>query len=139
MPFQPGTTRRSGFTIQSVSAMTACPSGLRNGARSSCIAKRSSSAYVNSPKTTSSRYRITWSVMTAALHASSRRPSASPSSFARAAAAFTAATKRAFTASASSSPIARSVVPPFDVTCARRMRGFEFGPLASLIVPANVA
>ena len=37
MPFQPGTIARSGFTIQSVSAITACPSGLRNGARSHCI------------------------------------------------------------------------------------------------------
>jgi len=41
MPFQPESTRRSGLTIQSVSAMTACPSGLRNGARSHCITKRS--------------------------------------------------------------------------------------------------
>ena len=51
----PSSTRRSGFTIQSVSAITACPSGSRNGARSHCIAKRSSSAYVNSPNTTSSK------------------------------------------------------------------------------------
>jgi len=55
IPFHPGMTRRNGLTIQSVSAMTACPSGLRNGARSSCIANRSSNAYVNSPKMTSSR------------------------------------------------------------------------------------
>ncbi len=55
MPLQPGSTRRSGFTIQSVSAITAWPTGLRNGARSNCITKRSSSAYVKSPKTTSSR------------------------------------------------------------------------------------
>ncbi len=66
-------------------------------------------------------------------------PSASPSSRARAAAAFTAATNFAFTPSASISAIARSVVPPFDVTCARRMPGSRSDACASLIAPANVA
>ena len=33
IPFQPGRIRRSGFTTQSVSATTAWPMGLRNGAR----------------------------------------------------------------------------------------------------------
>ena len=43
-PLKPGSTRRSGFTAQSVSATTAWPSGLRNGARSHCITKRSRNA-----------------------------------------------------------------------------------------------
>src|SRR5215470_7568352 len=49
--------RRSGSTAQSVSAATAWPSGLRNGARSHCIRKRSSAVYTSVPKTTFSRKR----------------------------------------------------------------------------------
>src|SRR5882672_2981461 len=48
-PNRPGTTRRAGRTIQSVSAETNCPTGLRNGARSHCIWKRKSSAYTKKP------------------------------------------------------------------------------------------
>jgi predicted component of type VI protein secretion system len=46
-PSSPGSRESpcgAGFTAQSVSAMTACPSGLRNGARSHCMAKRSRNA-----------------------------------------------------------------------------------------------
>ena len=127
MPLKPGRTRRSGFTIQSVSAITAWPSGLRNGARITCIAKRSSSAYVKSPNddveqvledlvgheyvTTRARRRV---------------PSRAP------AAAFTAATNFAFTACSSSTPTPRSVVPPFDVTCARSVAGRVVGRLREL-------
>jgi len=36
-PNSPGMTRRAGRTIQSVSAVTNCPTGLRKGARSHCM------------------------------------------------------------------------------------------------------
>src|SRR2546428_14120888 len=48
-PNRPGTTRRAGRTIQSVSAETNCPTGLRNGARNHCMWKRKSSAYTKKP------------------------------------------------------------------------------------------
>src|SRR6266853_5043984 len=48
-PNRPGTTRRAGRTIQSVSAETNCPTGLRNGARNHCMWKRRSSAYTKKP------------------------------------------------------------------------------------------
>ena len=41
---KPGTTRRSGFTAQSVRAMVKWAIGLRVGARSACIQKRTSAA-----------------------------------------------------------------------------------------------
>src|SRR5438552_342085 len=48
-PNRPGTTRRAGRTIQSASAETNCPTGLRNGARNHCMWKRKSSAYTKKP------------------------------------------------------------------------------------------
>src|SRR2546428_7352930 len=48
-PNRPGTTRRAGRTIQSVSAETNCPTGLRNSARNHCMWKRKSSAYTKKP------------------------------------------------------------------------------------------
>jgi hypothetical protein len=44
----------------------------------------------------------------------------------------------AFTAAASIAAIARSVVPPFDVTCARNVAGSASLDCASAIDPANV-
>src|SRR5262249_39344997 len=66
-------------------------------------------------------------------------PNSSPSSRARAAAAFTAATIVAFTAPDSMAAIARSVVPPFDVTCARSVAGSSLLAFASVTAPSNVA
>ena len=42
-PNHPGTILRKGLTSQLVNASTASPSGLRNGARSTCIQNRNSS------------------------------------------------------------------------------------------------
>ncbi len=95
IPRHPGSSRRNGFAAQSVSAVTACPTALRNGARSHCIAKRSRNAYVNSPNAVSSRNLSAWSIIATFLYASP--PSASPSSCARCAAAFAAAMIEAFT------------------------------------------
>ena len=79
MPPNPGSTLRSGLTIQSVSAITAWPSGLRNGARISCMTRRSSSVYVKRPKTTS--IRIGERVVRASVAVRSRqRAISSPSS-----------------------------------------------------------
>ena len=43
-PETPGMSFRAGFTMKSVSATTNWPAGLRNGARKSCMKKRSSRA-----------------------------------------------------------------------------------------------
>src|SRR4051812_3402864 len=50
----PGTTRLSGFTAKSVSAMLNWAIGLRAGARNACIQKRTSAASTKSPKIVSS-------------------------------------------------------------------------------------
>ena len=55
-----GTTRRSGSTIQSVSANTNGPSGLPNGTRWYCMYSRSRQAPPSRPTTTSSRNEMIW-------------------------------------------------------------------------------
>src|SRR4051812_47916309 len=63
MPIKPGMTRRTGSTIQFESAVTNCPTGLRKGARSTCIQKRSSTTNTNSPNTVwMSRLPISFSI-----------------------------------------------------------------------------
>ncbi len=120
-PRKPGSIFRSGLTAQSVSAATACPSGLRNGARNHCMMKRSSAEYTISAKTILTRKR---SASASMIRVQGSDPKRSPISRARAAAALTAAMIAAITPASSIALIARSVVPPLDVTWARSSAGF---------------
>ena len=136
-PRNPGMTRRSGFAVQSVSAITAWPSGLRKGARRHCITKRSSNAYVTRPKTVSSRL-MAWSAAPVrprwrgcpesapprrAFTGLSPRPADVAKLVRTRCRRFHRVDERRAERRLRRPVIARLVVPRFEVTCARNVDG----------------